>query len=190
MDLTLPLNKDPSLHYLKHFPNETWGVTMLGTGHPNWARVRSDGYCISWFNPERQREEVSNTKPDYDLIARLRRTHPKYSQEFKNKDWGEYILVLDPQLLYMFPDCVYRPHPKLQDNAKHRRVDTTSNPIELIRNAKEVHSMSSSLLIDALLWNIPAYAYDSDSIFNGISQPDKWLTWFFTTICKEIKEDV
>ena len=189
MASTLPLNSDPSKHYLSYFPGYVWGETILGTGFTDWVRLREDGYCITWFDAERQKREVDNTTPDYKLIESLRRDTPKYHQEFKNKDWGEYDLVVlqdDLRLVRQFPDAVFRPHPRLtKELPPGLKVDTTSNPIELVKNAKSVHSMDSSLLVDAMLWGTSSYAY-RDSMFHGMSQPDKWLTWYHTKICVKV----
>ena len=188
------MKADPSSYFSPLFPEYEWGKTLLGTGHPNWVRLRKDGYCIEWFDPERQKAEVQDTEPDYDLIAELRREKPKYAEEWVNKDWGRgYNLVVqqkDNSFGKWLDNKVVRPHPRLHWGRNTamtgKDIDTTSNPIELVKNAGAVHSWDSTLLIDAMLWGVPACAYNPNSFFHGMSEPDKWLTWFYTQICRKI----
>jgi hypothetical protein len=181
------MKANPSSYYAALFPDYEWGKTMLGTGMPNWVRLQKDGYCITHFPAERIKAEVETTKPDYELIKRLRRDKPKYAEEWVNKDWGQgYNLVIqqkDNSFGKWLDNKVIRPHPRFHWG---RNIDTTSNPITLVKNAGAVHSWDSTLLIDAMLWGVPAYAYNPNSFFHGSSEPDKWLTWFFTEIATEV----
>ena len=94
---------------------------------------------------------------------------------------------------------VIRPHPFVPDGAggldvfasDYVYIDTDSDPSMLVKNSSSVHGNTSSLLVDAMVMQIPTYTYSGAEFYGGahgdIDQQNRWLSWYYGVICVDIE---